>query len=86
MERHIPESITSREKQGFSAPDASWYKGESIEYVKRILFTKHARIYQFLNAEAIQGLVNEHLSGKVNRRLLIWSLISLEKWCEEFGV
>jgi asparagine synthase (glutamine-hydrolysing) len=86
MERHIPESITSREKQGFSAPDSSWYKGESIDYVKKILFSERARIYQFFNYSAIQELVNDHLSGKVNRRLLIWSLINLEKWCEEFGV
>ncbi len=28
MSRYIPDQITSAEKQGFSAPDASWFKGE----------------------------------------------------------
>jgi asparagine synthase (glutamine-hydrolysing) len=34
MQRYVPEQITSAVKQGFSAPDASWFKGESIEYVR----------------------------------------------------
>jgi len=85
MERHIPSAVTEREKQGFSAPDASWFKGESIEYVRRVIFNKKARIYDFLDPGAVQGLVNEHLEGKRNRRLLIWSLLSVEKWCEQFA-
>lgn len=84
MERHIPKVITDREKQGFSAPDASWFKGESIDYVRRKLYQGSTRIYDFLDRDAVQKLVNGHLDGKENRRLLIWSLLSLEKWCETF--
>ncbi len=84
MERHIPAVISNREKQGFSAPDASWFKGESIEYVRRKLYNSHARIYDYLDRKSVQSLVNEHLEGKENRRLLIWSLLNLEKWCESF--
>jgi asparagine synthase (glutamine-hydrolysing) len=84
MERHIPVVITEREKQGFSAPDASWFKGESIDYVRRKLYQSYPRIYEFLDKTAIQTLVNDHLEGRENRRLLIWSLLILEKWCEKF--
>lgn len=84
MERHVPLAIAEREKQGFSAPDASWFKGESIDYVRRVLFNRNARIYDYLDRDAVQSLVNEHLAGSVNRRLLIWSLLSLENWCEQF--
>lgn len=84
MERHIPKVITEREKQGFSAPDASWFKGESIDYVRRKLYQGTPRIYEFLDAGAVQELVNDHLEGRENRRLLIWSLLNLEKWCEKF--
>ena len=27
----------NRKKQGFSAPDESWYRGENAEYVKELL-------------------------------------------------
>ena len=78
MERYIPKEITEAEKQGFSAPDASWFKGESMDYVRRMLFNTHARIYDLLEKSAVQQLVEEHLQGEQNRRLLIWSLISIE--------
>jgi len=84
MSRYIPAAVTNQAKQGFSAPDASWFKGESIDYVRRRLFANRARIYEFLDREAIQALVNEHLDGKQNRRLLIWSLLNVEQWCERF--
>jgi asparagine synthase (glutamine-hydrolysing) len=34
MGRHVPQAVVEREKQGFSAPDASWFKGESIDYLR----------------------------------------------------
>ncbi|MEO7728170.1 MAG: asparagine synthase (glutamine-hydrolyzing), partial [Burkholderiales bacterium] len=84
MERYIPQVITEKEKQGFSAPDASWFKGESIDYVRRTLYSDKARIYEFLDRKSVHALVNQHLKGKENRRLLIWSLLNVEKWCETF--
>ncbi len=81
----IPAEVTGRQKQGFSAPDASWFKGESIEYVRRTLYNGKARIFDFLDEKTVRNLVSEHLDGKENRRLLIWSLLSLENWCERFA-
>ena len=37
-----------------------------------------------MDKSAVQAMVNDHLEGRENRRLLIWSLLSLEKWCERF--
>jgi asparagine synthase (glutamine-hydrolysing) len=84
MERYIPTSITESVKQGFSAPDASWFKGESIEYVRSVVFDRGARIYRFLDPVAVQGLVGEHLEGRNNRRLFVWSLLNLEQWCRHY--
>ena len=84
MQRYIPADITQAEKQGFSAPDASWFKGDSIDFVKRTLLNGHARIYNFMDKAAVNTLVQEHLSGKQNRRLLIWSLLNFEEWCEQY--
>ena len=36
MEDYIPEQILNRKKQGFSAPDESWYRGENATYIKEI--------------------------------------------------
>ncbi|MGX5735303.1 asparagine synthase (glutamine-hydrolyzing) [Bosea thiooxidans] len=84
MTRHIPSQVAEREKQGFSAPDASWFKGESIEYVKRRLVNERARIYDYLDRKAVGALIEDHLEGRQNRRLLIWSLLNLEQFCEAY--
>ena len=84
MARYIPKDITEGLKQGFSAPDASWFKGESIDYVKQIVFDDHARIYNYFDANAVRKRVLEHLEGKLNRRLFIWSLLNFEWWCKQY--
>jgi asparagine synthase (glutamine-hydrolysing) len=83
-ERYVEKELSERPKQGFSAPDASWYKGESIDYVRRTIVNPSAKIFEILDRNAVALLVNEHLEGKHNRRLLIWSLLSLEAWCQAF--
>jgi asparagine synthase (glutamine-hydrolysing) len=84
MERYIPVEVTQREKQGFSAPDASWFKGESIDYIRRELLDGHRRMYDFLDRGSVHELVNEHLDGKENRRLLTWSLLNFDHFCQRF--
>lgn len=86
MERYIPTEVTDREKQGFSAPDASWFKGESINYTKKVLFNPQAKIFNYLDKETIQGLVNSHLDGQENKRLMIWSLLNLEALLNQIEV
>jgi asparagine synthase (glutamine-hydrolysing) len=83
MKRYIPEKITEAEKQGFSAPDASWFKGESIEFVKKTLLDKNAKIYSLLDYSTLSSLIKEHLNGDTNHRLLIWSLLSVETWLDQ---
>jgi asparagine synthase (glutamine-hydrolysing) len=79
MSRYIPDEITQAEKQGFSSPDASWFKGESIEFVKCKLLTGSPRLYEHLDGHSVRGLINQHLDGRENRRLLIWSLLNVEE-------
>ena len=83
MKRYIPAEITEGKKQGFSSPDASWFKGQSIEFVKRKLMNKNALIYEILDRNKVNELVMQHLNGEENRRLLIWSLLNIETWFEK---
>jgi asparagine synthase (glutamine-hydrolysing) len=84
MERYVPAEVTGGAKQGFSGPDASWFRGESIDYVRRRLLGGDAAIFEFLDRDSVHGMVEQHLTGRQNRRLLIWSLLSVEQWCDTF--
>lgn len=85
MSRYVPSEVTQREKQGFSAPDASWFKGDSIDYVRRVLYSDQSKIWNFMDKATVRAMVDEHLSGHQNRRLLIWSLLNVEQFCEQYS-
>ncbi len=84
LSNYVPETYTDGIKQGFSAPDASWFKGESIDYIRELLFNKNAQIYNYLQPGKVQKLMNLHFEGKQNKRLLIWSLLCFEWWLRTF--
>jgi asparagine synthase (glutamine-hydrolysing) len=84
LARVVPAEVMERVKQGFSAPDASWFRGESIDYLNRLLRDPRARIYEFLQPRYVADVLDEHCSGRANRRLLIWSLLCFEWWLRRF--
>jgi asparagine synthase (glutamine-hydrolysing) len=83
MKQHIPSETAQAEKQGFSSPDASWFRGESIDFVRRSLVDGNAAIYSLLDRNAVVPLIEDHLRGQCNRRLLIWSLLNVSEWMEQ---
>jgi asparagine synthase (glutamine-hydrolysing) len=84
MERYVPGAVAGQEKHGFSGPDATWFRGESIDYVRTLIWDPSALMYEFFEPTTVQTLVEEHLSGRENRRLLLWSLLNFEHWCRIF--
>ena len=80
----IPESIVNRKKQGFSAPDESWYRGENADYIKELLLNKKTVSSEFINPKYVEKIINEHMNDRVNHRLLIWSFMNFEWWCRLF--
>jgi len=84
MEDFIPKQIVERKKQGFSAPDESWYRGENAEYVKELLLGKNLACSEYINQKYIRTIVDEHINKGKNHRLLLWSFMSFEWWCKIF--
>jgi asparagine synthase (glutamine-hydrolysing) len=80
----IPQTIIDRKKQGFSAPDESWYRGENASFVRDLLLNKKAVSTNFINRDYMQKIVKEHTEEHINHRLLIWSFINFESWCKIF--
>ena len=78
MQRFLPELFTRQAKQGFSPPDGSWYRGESMEYIKAILYDSKTLNRPWFDQKFVADRLEDHFSGRKNNRLLIWSLISFE--------
>ena len=77
MGRYIPTAITDSPKQGFSAPDSSWFREESRGFIEDKLLNRDSPIFEYLDISSVKAIVNDHISGRENRRLLIWSLLTI---------
>jgi len=84
MQELIPDKIIKRQKQGFSAPDESWYRGENAEYVRELLLNGACASSGIINKQYIERIVKEHVNRRINHRLLIWSFMNFEMWCRIF--
>lgn len=84
MGNFIPNAILEKKKQGFSAPDESWYRGENAKYIKELLLSENLACADYINQDYIKKVVNEHINGGINHRLLIWSFMNFEWWCRIF--
>ena len=80
----LPESIINRKKQGFSAPDESWYRGENASYIKTLLLSNKTVSSDFINPKFVEKIIYEHTEKRINHRLLLWSLMNFEWWCKIF--
>ena len=80
MKEYMPPSQINARKQGFSSPDASWFRCESINFVKNILLDKKMPLFDYLDFKTTSEHLEDHLSGRKNKRLLIWSLLAMNQW------
>jgi len=80
MEGVLPDQILLKRKQGFSAPEQSWYQGPLVNYVAGILLERKTLSRGFFQEAYVRRILDEHWAGKANHRLLIWSLLSFEFW------
>jgi asparagine synthase (glutamine-hydrolysing) len=83
MSKNLPKEFATNPKQGFSSPDASWFRGESLKFVAGRLGAKDSPIFELLSYSAVQELLAEHMTGENNRRLLIWSLLNVDQYLRE---
>jgi len=79
----LPERVTRRKKQGFSAPDESWYRDENFDYIRETLLSPGTAMDRYIDKSYVARIIDEHAGG-INHRLLIWSFICFEEWCRKF--
>lgn len=77
----LPSGILGRNKQGFSPPEGSWYRGPTMAYVRETILGEKSVSGDYFRDDYLKRIVEEHTAGVTNHRLLIWSLLSFEWWC-----
>lgn len=83
MDRLLPTEVIEADKQGFAAPDINWLRESNSNFIHKRLFDRNNMLYNFIDYKIAIELIDEHLSGKKNKRLLIWSFLNLDIWIRE---
>lgn len=80
-ERFLPPEILRRRKQGFSvkAVDA-WFQQPRAGGLGSRLRDRSSLIFEYLQPDAVQGLLADHVACRRDNHKLLYSLVVLEEW------
>ena len=81
----LPEEILTRTKQGFAVPVARWLREELAPALRDELAPDKLRREGFFDPAFVDGLVEDHLSGRRDRRKALWTLFVFERWLARWG-
>ncbi len=76
----LPKNILGRPKMGFGVPLDYWFRGELRDYIRDILLSQRHLERGYFRREAVEKLVENHVTGRVNAQYSIWNLLMLELW------
>ncbi len=84
MAGRLPEAIIERPKRGFPVPLSRWLRGALYGPCRERLLASGSVARGVLGTRAIEALLEEHRSGRVDRREELWALWVFEAWHEAF--
>jgi asparagine synthase (glutamine-hydrolysing) len=76
----IPEDIVNRKKVGFDSPIGQWFRDELKSFVKEFLSPYNINKTGLLDPVGVQIVIEDHMSGKKDYSLQLWSILVLEVW------
>ncbi|MHB1167118.1 MAG: asparagine synthase-related protein, partial [Carboxydocellales bacterium] len=84
MGSRLPIEILNRPKKGFGVPIGQWFLGD----LKQLMFDtfEESKIERegIFNHKYITHLIENHLSGKVDNRKKLWTLLIFELWFKNY--
>ena len=82
LDRHVPNNLIERPKQGFAVPIDRWLRGELKSWAEDLLSPEKIEAYGVLHSELISQLWSVHLSGRRNHGQALWNFLMLQGWLE----
>jgi len=78
----LPEHVLTRGKKGFGIPVARMIRGPLREQVEDALSADTLRQEGFFNPAAVRRLLDDHIDGRQDNRMQLWTLFMFERWYE----
>ena len=78
----LPRGILDLPKRGFGIPLGKWLRNDLSRVLKETLLDHSFLDRRIVRKEAMEGLINDHLSGIDDHRHRLWALLVLARWLE----
>ena len=76
----LPREVFRRRKRGFGIPLGRWLRNELAGTMKETLLDRSFLDHGIVQRNAIEGLINDHISGVDDHRHRLWALLVLARW------
>lgn len=83
---YLPPHIVKRPKKGFGIPVARWLNNDFRSMVDELMnesFIQRQGIFQW---NTLRAMLDEHRSGRVDRRKELWTLLMFQRWWSKYFV
>jgi asparagine synthase (glutamine-hydrolysing) len=81
----LPREVLRAPKRGFGVPLGRWLREGLAETLRETLTDRSFLDRGIVRAEAVAGLLNDHLSGRDDHRHRLWALLILARWLRQQG-
>lgn len=85
LANHLPINLFERPKQGFTLPLAQWLRGPLRDWAEDLLSPQKLNSSGLLQADLVQELWSEHLSGQCNHQRGLWTVLMFQAWMDTRG-
>ena len=82
LEKYVPKKLVDRPKKGFSLPLGQWLRGPLKDWAEKLLSSKRLIDEGYFDSVIIRKVWSDHLSGKRDNSLKLWSVLMFQSWYE----
>ena len=84
--RHVPRELIERPKQGFAVPIDAWLRGPLKAWAGDLLSHERLEAGGVLDPLSVRQLWAAHLSRRINQGHLLWSILMLQQWLDDWQI
>ncbi len=85
FEDMLPARVRQAGKRGFGVPVSEWLRKDLAETLRETLLDEGLAQRRILRKQAVEALIQEHLSGRADHGQRLWALMMLARWLARRG-